>query len=191
MNKHLEVTGLKTVCKLRSLTDRGFCGDFGQPEDLEAAAVRKLAELKKETSERAAKNPARYEKFSDRIKELIRQFNAGLLNAEETLDETERLAREILAEDDAHKGSGLNERAYGVHAILESFETQPGILAEPPPPPWGAAGEPALTPIQQAALAIDSLYASDQTATAYWQEKTQLKKDLHLGDEVMKVFRVG
>ena len=39
----------------------------------------KLAELKKETSERAASNPARYTKFSDRVKELIEQFNKELV----------------------------------------------------------------------------------------------------------------
>ena len=81
LDEHLEVTGLKTVCKLRSLTDPGFWDDFGAPVDIKTAAVRKLSELKKETAERAAKSPAQYEKFSDRIKELIKQFNAGLLDA--------------------------------------------------------------------------------------------------------------
>ena len=101
LDEHLEVTGLKTVCKLRSLSDPGFWTDFGDPVDIKTAAVRKLAELKKETAEQAATNPARYEKFSDRIKELIKQFNAGLFDAEEILDATEALAREVLAEDEA------------------------------------------------------------------------------------------
>ena len=35
-----------------------------------------------------------------------------------------------------------------------------------------------MTAIQQAALAIDALYASDETAPLHWQEKTQLKKGL-------------
>lgn len=172
LDEHLEVTGLKTVCKLRSLSDPGFWGDFGPALDIETAAVRKLAELKKETSERAAKNPARYERFSDRIRELIQQFAAGLLGAEETLDATEALAKEILAEDEAHQGTGLNERAFGVHAILEKFQAQPEVVAERP---IHASG---LTPIQLAAIAIDALYASDETAPMHWQAKSQLKKGL-------------
>jgi len=173
------------VCKLRSLTDPDFWDDFGGAVDIKTAAVRKLAELKKETSERAARNPARYEKFSDRIRELITQFNAGLLDAETTLDGAEALAKDILAEDDAHKGSGLSERAYGVSAILENFQLRE--VAQPDPPygddedtsdGGGASGQSTLTAIQQAALAIDAIYASDETAPAHWQDKTQLKKGL-------------
>ena len=40
LDEHLEVTGLKTVCKLRSLTEPGFWDDFGAPEDIKTAAVR-------------------------------------------------------------------------------------------------------------------------------------------------------
>ena len=181
LDEHLEVTGLKTVCKLRSLNDPGFWDDFGAPVDIKTAAVRKLAELKKETAERAARNPARYEKFSDRIKELIKQFNAGLLDAEEILDASEALSKEVLAEDEAHRGTGLNERAFGVNAILEKFKAQPTGVGEPDPPPYGRGdtdGDSGLTAIQQAALAIDAIYASDETAPLHWQEKTQLKKGL-------------
>ena len=181
LDEHLEVTGLKTTCTGHRPGEPRFWDDFGAPVDIKTAAVRKLAELKKETSERAATNPARYEKFSDRIKELIRQFSLGLQDAQEILDATEALAREILAEGEAHKGTGLNERAYGVNAILEKFRVQPTTVAEPDPPPYGGAqgtGGSRLTAIQQAALAIDALYASDETAPLHWQEKTQLKKDL-------------
>ncbi|MCP3934322.1 MAG: type I restriction endonuclease subunit R, partial [Actinomycetia bacterium] len=57
LDEHLEVTGLKTICKLRSLTDPTFWRDFAwsdfeAPADVKTAAVRKLAELKKETAER-------------------------------------------------------------------------------------------------------------------------------------------
>ena len=181
LDEHLEVTGLKTVCKLRSLTEPGFWDDFGGAVDIKTAAVRKLAELKKETSERATTNPARYEKFSDRIKELIKQFSAGLLDAVEILDATEALAREVLAEGEAHKGTGLNERAFGVSAILEKFKAQAPIVAETDRPPYGGRkgdGDAGLTAVQRAALAIDSLYASDETAPLHWQEKAQLKKGL-------------
>ncbi len=180
LDEHLEVTGLKTICKRRSLTDPGFWADFEAPADVKTAAVRKLAELKKETAERAAKNPARYEKFSDRIKELIQQFNAGLLDAEETLDATEALARDVLAEDEAHKGSGLGELAFGIHAILVKFKGQPDEVAEQSPTydAGHQGGDSGLTALQQAALAIDALYASDDAAPMHWQEKSQLKKGL-------------
>lgn len=114
------------------------------------------------------------------LKELIRQFNAGLIDAEATLDATEELAKEVLAEDEAHKGSGLGELAFGIHAILEKFKGQPVVVAEPHPTYDGGArdGGSKLTAIQQAALAIDSLYASDETAPPHWQEKSQLKKGL-------------
>lgn len=181
LDEHLEVTGLKTVCKLRSLTDPGFWDDFGAPVDIKTAAVRKLSELKKETAERAAKSPAQYEKFSDRIKELIKEFNAGLIDADETLDATEALAKEVLAEDEAHVGSGLNPRAFGIHAILTAHQAPGlGVGAEAESPAYGDAAEsdPSTTALQRAAAAIDALYASDDSAPAHWQEKTQLRKEL-------------
>lgn len=189
LDEHLDVTGLRTVCKLRSLTDPGFWDDFGGAADLKTAAVRKLAELKKETSERAAKNPARYERFSDRIKELIEQFNAGLLTDREALDATRSVAEDVRAADAAHEGSGLPKRAFDLHALLETFRSEapeapaPSETAEPPPPPYEAGGNgeadgPGPSGLERAALAIDALYASDETAPPHWQDKGQLKKDL-------------
>ncbi len=176
LDEHLEVTGLKTVCKLRNLTEPGFWDDFGGPEDIKTAAVRKLAELKKITGDRAAKNPARYEKFSDRIKELIKQFNAGLLGDEEVLEASKEVADAVVAEDEAHEGSGLHKRAFDLHAILEKHRGSTLVVREPAPLPYG--GSQRLTPLQQAAVAIDALYASDDTAPPHWQDKTQLKKGL-------------
>lgn len=179
LDEHLEVTGLKTVCKLRNLTDPEFWEEFDTPEDLQTAAVRKLTELKKKTTERAAKNPARYEKFSDRIKELIKKFNAGLLAAQETLDLLKQVADEVRTEDEAHQGTGLSERAFSIFAILEKFKEQPAGAAEPRGPyEAGASREPGLSPMQKVAVAIDELYASDETAPPHWQDKTQLKKEL-------------
>ena len=181
LDEHLEVTGLKTVCKLRSLTEPGFWDDFGGAVDIKTAAVRKLAELKKITTERAAKNPARYDKFSDRIKELIQQFNAGLLDAQKTLDGTAEVAEAVAAEDEAHQGSGLHKRAFDLHAILEKFKTEPQAAPEPGSPSDGADkgnGKPGLSALQQVAVAIDALYASDDAAPMHWQDKPQLKKGL-------------
>lgn len=181
LREHLDVTGLKTVCRMRSLTEPGFWDDFGGDVDIQEAAVRKLAELKKETSERAAQNPARYEKFSDRVKELIKEFDKGLIDAEEVLGESEQLAKDVLDEDAAHRGSGLSEKAYGVAKILEGHA--PPIAAEPEPGEGEAGqgdggGERGLTPMQAVAAAIDALYASDDEAPPYWQDKAQLRKEL-------------
>ncbi|MDX9721251.1 MAG: DUF3387 domain-containing protein, partial [Myxococcota bacterium] len=170
LDEHLDVTGLKMLCKLRSISDPAFWGDFDQPADINTAAVRKLAELKKETSERASKNAAQYEKFSDRIKALIKQFSAGLIEANKVLLETEVIAKELLAEQKAHEGSGLNVHAYAIAAILGKFS--PAGEAEQP-----ASGQP-LSALQQAALDIDALYASDTSAPSYWQDKVVLKKEL-------------
>jgi type I restriction enzyme R subunit len=181
LDEHLEVTGLKTVCKLRSLTNPAFWDDFDNPEDIKEAAVRKLSELKKETSERAAKNPARYEKFSDRIKELIDKFNAGLLEAQETLDMAKKVAEGVATEDQAHQGTGLNERAFSIHAILEKFKpAEPPVAAEGEGE-YNAGGEtpePKLSAMQEVAKAIDELYASDESAPPHWQDKAQMKKGL-------------
>lgn len=174
LEEHLDVTGLKMVCKLRSLSDPAFWDDFETGPDIKTAAVRKLAELKKETSERASKNEARYEKFSDRIKALIKQFSAGLIDAEDVLDASQAIAKEILVEDEAHVGSGLNERAYGIAAILAKFAE---VAAEPPSPPYEGSPAP-LTPIKQAAVDIDALYTSEAAAPPYWQDKTELRKEL-------------
>ncbi len=183
LDEHLDVTGLRMVCKLRSLTDPSFWDDFGGGVDLKTAAVRKLAELKKETSERAAQNPARYEKFSDRVKELIEQFNAGLLDDQDALDATKEIADGVLTEDGAHRGSGLHPSAFDVHAILETFRPAPdpqSQTAEPASPTHTASGGEGggLSALEQAALAIDALYVSDETAPPHWQDKAQLKKGL-------------
>ena len=189
--EHLEVTGLKMICKRRSLTDPGFFDEFGGEVDIEDAAVMQLAALKRETAERAAKNPVRYEKFSDRVKQLIEEFNAGLIEAGEAYEAANQLGREVLAEDEAHQGTGLSERAYGVAAILERFEIEEGPDGgeggvdgdegsgdpEGSEPGSGPDG-PRLTPLQEVAQAIDQLYASDDSAPPHWQEKSQLKKSL-------------
>ena len=196
LDEHLKVTGLKTICKHRSLTDPGFWDDFGGGQasgaDLKTAAVRKLSELKKETSERAAQNPARYEKFSDRVKELIEQFNAGLLSDRAALDALQDVAEGVQAEDEAHQGSGLHKTAFDLHAILATFtpeQPEPPTTGEPAAPDTGgttdeaqayAATSSAPSALEQAALAIDALYASDHTAPPHWQDKAQLKKGLRI-----------
>ena len=181
LDQHLKVTGLSTVVKLRSLADPKFWEDF-EPErgdgDLQTAAVRKLVELKKETTERTAINPARYGKFSERIQQLIEQFQQGLLNVAEVLGAAKDVADEVLEEDRAFQQSGLNERAYDLFKILERFAVDNGTPATAEYGHTYAAGEAAHGPLHEAAAAIDELYRTDEVASPYWQDKPESRKVL-------------
>ena len=161
LEEHLEVTGLKTACKLRSLDDPVFWKDFDEPSDLHVAAVRKLAELKKVTTERTASNPA-YDKFSDRVKKLIKEFNKGQLEAAELLKTAEEIARGVYEEDQAYKSSGLTREAHGIWQILTEHKDDDSE---------GSA-------LKDVAQVIASIYASDDTAPMHWQDKAQLRKEL-------------
>lgn len=182
LDQHLEVTGLKTAVKLRSMSEPEFWADFknAQPggdaaqhesgaddappesKDLKTAAVRKLTELKKETSERTAKNPARYGKFSERIRKLIEQFQKGLLDAAQALAEAKQAAEDVVAEDKAFEDSGLTKTAYDVYKILEQYVVP---------------GEKAML-LADSATKIEEIYRSHSEATAYWQDKPQSRKKL-------------
>ena len=164
--EHLDVTGLRVVCKLRHLTDPEFWKDFEKdrkPEDLNRAAIRKSTELKRITYEKKLDNPLQYGPFSQRVLELIRRFEAGQLGAAELLKEMERVARDLQEEENAYRNSGLNERAYGVYKILSAF---------------GVAGEAGEAPLKELASRIDEVYGSDETAPVGWHLKEQLRKDL-------------
>ena len=179
LDEHLDVTGLATVCTLRSLSDAGFWDDFAaKGRDLEVAAVRKLAELKKITTERTAESAAQYGTFSDRIKALIKAFDQGLIDAARALAESQEVARAIAAEDKAHQESGLNRRAHAVWKILEKFKPQAELAADGDGTGAYGGDQGGLTPLQEAAVLIDELYASDQTAPAHWHERPQLRKEL-------------
>lgn len=197
LEEHLEATGLSTVVKLRNLTDPEFWRGFERPSDadeLRTAAIRKSAELKKITAERVTENPLRWGPFSERVREAIRRFEQGQLEAAELLAEMERVATELREEDAAHAASGLPEGAYGIYRILEAFgpvrtfmERGPEYAAEPRPAGGTArAGEDSPTTsstphspsLHHLALALHDLYASDRTAPPGWHLKEQLRKEL-------------
>ena len=58
------------------------------------------------------------------------------------------------------------------------------MAAKSDPSPYGDGGDgdqertPELSALQQVALAIDALYASDDEAPAHWQDRTQMRKGL-------------
>ena len=184
LKQHLKVTGLSTVIKLRALTDPSFWEEFENPgNDLQTAAVRKTVELKKEISERVAQNPARYEKFSERVQELIEKFQQGLLDAAAVLQQSKQLAEDVVAEDKASQASGLNDKAYNVLKILEGFlidkPREDRVSEDASSPDSGGASETSqVNPFQEAAKEIDHLYRHDEWASAYWQDKAQARKKL-------------
>ena len=168
--EHLHVTGLRTLLKLRKVTDPEYWEDFGsgktKPDDLKEAAVHKAAELKAETAERAEENPLRYGRFSERVLEIIRRMDRGLEDVGTLFKELEQVAREFATEQRAHEDSGLSETAYGISRILHRFQ------------PEGREDEVAESGIANLAEKLDALYASDATAPAGWHLKEQLKKEL-------------
>lgn len=190
LEAHLEVTGLKTVCKLRNLTDAEFWTDFDNPKDLEVAAVRKIGELKKVLRERMSENALMYEKFSERIKELIEKFQQGQLAAAEFMSLTKNELEDLLEEDRAYEKSGLTKQAYGIWRILDAFppELDAEDASEDKDAEKGAEAASddtydevvlaTMSKLQKIAAQLDALYASDESAPRLWQEKDQLKKDL-------------
>ena len=47
---------------------------------------------------------------SQRVMELIRRFESGLVDAVQMLKEAEELSKDIIKEDNAYKKSGLNKK---------------------------------------------------------------------------------
>jgi len=167
LRKHLEVTGIHTICDLKKLTDPDFWEDF-QPEgkgedDLKTAAIRKTAEMKKVLVEKALENPLRFQKFSERVQEVLDRFEQLQLTAAEALAEYEAIAKDLQEEENAHEGAGLTAGAYGVLTILESFPAE--VVAE-------GDGKKDL------AEELDGYYASEDNAPVGWHLKAELRKSL-------------
>lgn len=182
LEEHLDVTGLRMVCKLRGLTEPEFWYDFKRdqaPQELVTAAIRKATELKKITSEKVSDNPLQYGPFSERVLALIRQFEQNQLDAAGLLQGLEVVAKDLQAEDLAYEASGLPENAYGIFKILEAFPA-PAPPAEAMVAADGSStyADAPLKPVEEVALAIDALYASEEHAPPRWQEKEQLRKEL-------------
>ncbi|MBD2491716.1 type I restriction endonuclease subunit R [Aulosira sp. FACHB-615] len=82
LNEHLDITGITTLCKLHDITDPDFWKDFSGDhthKDLKQAAVRKGAELRKIMRQKVDDNPLYYGTFSEKVIEVLRQFEQGQL----------------------------------------------------------------------------------------------------------------
>lgn len=191
LEEHLDVTGLRTVVKIRSLTDPEFWKDFeteGKPvEELRRATIRKATEIKRVTYEKKEQNPLRYGTFSQRVLEVIRRFEENQLAAADALKALEEIATDLDVEDRAHEGSGLTERAYGVLKILQALdpsgaERGDARVAEAGPgqSSSGEAGtrKQVSRHLTQLAQDIDEIYDSEASAPAGWHRKEQLKREL-------------
>lgn len=151
LEEHVHVTGLSTTIRLRNITDPNFADDFDTDEkseaELQEAFVRKSAELRRVTRELVDKNPAQYGRFSERVLEIIRRFEAGQIAAADGLSDFEGLTGDIQAEQGAHAELGMDENAFSILRIMEAIV---------PDTPHDA--------LQAAAIAVGTVYA-DAAAT--------------------------
>jgi type I restriction enzyme R subunit len=165
LEAHVHATGLSTTIRLRSITDPNFVDDFKveakNDEELQEAFVRKSAELRRVTRELVDKNPAQYGRFSERVLEIIRRFEAAQIGAAEGLREFEDLAGGINAEQGAHADLGMDERAF---SILRIMETSAQDMDHPT--------------LQAAAVAIGNVYATAQGGQPSWYFMDAYRKEL-------------
>lgn len=151
LEEHVHVTGLSTTIRLRNITDPNFADDFDTDDkdeaELQEAFVRKSAELRRVTRELVDKNPAQYGRFSERVLEIIRRFEAGQIAAADGLADFEGLTGDIQAEQSAHAELGIDENAFSILRIMEAI-----------------AADTAHNTLQAAAIAIGAVYA-DAAAT--------------------------
>ncbi|MGN6497827.1 MAG: type I restriction enzyme subunit R domain-containing protein [Tsuneonella sp.] len=151
LEQHVHATGLSTTIRLRNITDPEFADDFDTGEKTEAelqeAFVRKSAELRRVTRELVDKNPAQYGRFSERVLEIIRRFEAGQIAAAEGLRDFERLTGDIEAEQGAHAELGMDENSFSILRVIEAIAPDVNHAV-----------------LQAAAIAIGGIYA-DAAAT--------------------------
>ena len=184
LEEHLHVTGLISIIKLRNITDPEFKDDFKtenkDEDDLKTAAIRKSTELKKILAQKKEENPLRYGPFSERVLAVLQRFEQGQLSAVDTIKEYKQIVQDLENEDKAHEKSGLNESAYGVYKILESFVPKGEMVTEERKGyDIDTSSEQDYTNlIQQLAQEIHILYSSDQSAPTGWHLKEQLRKEL-------------
>lgn len=136
LEQHVHVTGLSTTIRLRSLTDPNFADDFEteekSEEELQEAFVRKSAELRRVTRELVDRNPAQYGRFSERVLEIIRRFEAGQIAVADGLHEFEGLTGDIETEQGAHAELGMDEHAFSILRIIETIvpDTDHAVLQD-------------------------------------------------------------
>lgn len=165
LEEHVEVDGIRTFGKLRSISDpdfmRDFFIDYKGKHDLEEAAVRKATQLKKITCEKSHNDPERYGPFSEKVLAAIERYQRGLDSAAVLLKKMQMIAQELESEDVAHVKSGLSKKAHGLMVVLNSF-----------------------TPLEKSTDTFDMKTAANELARLYeeapqgWEEREQLRREL-------------
>ena len=190
IEEHLDVTGIRTICRLKKITDPDFWDDFtlaakgkSDEEAVKQAAVRKAAEMRQVVAEKVAQNDLRYEKFSELVEAAIKRFEENLINAAELLGEMEGAAKGITEEELAYKKTGLSERGYDIFKILIAFRAQQlaaagGAADKKKAAEDDANGEGGRATFVKLAQDVEQVYASDDSAPPGWQIKDALKKEL-------------
>lgn len=201
LNEHLKVTGVVTLIKLRTLTDTGYLDDFDQKgkteRDIKEAAIRKATELKKVLVEKLPENELQFGPFSERVKEIIERMRHAQVNFAEELKRLEKLSKDLQDEITPEDGP-LSKRALGIFRIIEASMPE-AIFKDGEAASSASAGAnnskhaqgaahnagsgkegEGVSPLQQLALDIHALYASDELAPAGWHTMESIKKDLRL-----------
>ncbi len=133
LEEHLEVTGLKTLVTLPSITDPGFWIGLGdgdsEEEDLETAALKKVAALKKTLAEKKAQNPAQYATLSERVQELIDSFTQKQIDAAELYRRTYEYAVQLVRKEVEYEETGLDRETHGFYSILTA-ELPPSVAID-------------------------------------------------------------
>lgn len=165
LEEHIDVSGLRTIIKLRGVVDEEFWKDFETEEksegDLREAAIRKTTELRKITEARIGENHHQYAKFSDKLRELIEKLDNSAMSWSEKLKAVEDYAKELEAEAKSFEGTGLSEAA---HAILRVIEA--------------VAGDAGAEHCRQLAGDVEALYTDEEHAPKLWQQKEGVRKAL-------------
>jgi type I restriction enzyme, R subunit len=166
LEEHVHVTGLATIIKLRSVIDGEFWDDFGNVEDDEdsqrSAALKKTTELRKITEAKLAENHHQYAKFSEKLKELIERMDDSQYSWAEKLKAAEEFARELEAEGEAHKHTGMSSETHALFKVIQAV-----------------SGD---TVNEQAQIALaeqaHQVYTDETLAPKLWQTKDGVKREL-------------
>jgi type I restriction enzyme R subunit len=135
------------------------------------------------------------------VLEVIRKFEENQLSAAAALKELQEVASGVVAEANACQDSGLDQRAYGLMKVLETFgvggaDTGGGVAEVREGPPrdssWRDQGEGAGPPsaLTELAQRVDALYTESETAPAGWHRKEQVKKQLRQSVR-LEAYRAG
>ena len=121
LREHLDVTGLKMLVTLPSITDPAFWYGLGHEDDekdIKTAALKKAAALKKTLTAKTAENPAKYATLSERVQELIDAFGKNQIDSSELYRGSYETAVELIRKEVEYEDAGLELKAHGFYSIL-------------------------------------------------------------------------